>query len=93
MIAPPIPTQLERPASAADAAPSDVHTLYVTADGTAHFAGLTGPLALDALAMVSAKTLTLHVDANLPAAEFAPLLRQLGAWGIASIEIVTEARE
>lgn len=89
-IAPPDPIEVTVPDSTADAAPMDPNALYVGADGTLAYSGVTGDAALAALSGHDG-VLSLRADATLPAAKLTALLPRLAAAGVAGVELITGA--
>ncbi len=89
-IAPPDPIDVTVPDSTSEAAPLDPAALYVGADGTLAYGGVTGDAALAALADHDG-VLSLRADASLPAAKLAALLPRLAEAGVAGVELITGA--
>jgi biopolymer transport protein ExbD len=89
-LTPPPPAGITPPVAAAPSTDPLPGTLYLAADGTPHFAGVTGPSAMAALAATPPDgALPVMADAAYPAADLARFLPDLAALGIRDIRIVT----
>lgn len=89
-LTPPPPLDIRAPTADAPRSERQAGTLYVGADGTLSFGGLTGEDALTALARsLPEGPLPLMADAAYPATELARLLPRLGALGVRDIRLVT----
>lgn len=75
----PPPVRVNPPVAEAELLETQPDTLYLTADGTAHYGDLTGDAALaQVLDLPPEHPLSLTVDAALPARDLAGLLARIG---------------
>lgn len=89
LVTPP-PLEITPPEAQADIADPRPGTLFVAADGTLAFGGVTGAAALGLLAETAGdEPLPIMADAAYPAAELARLLPQLSAIGIEDVRLMT----
>jgi len=89
-LTPPPPLDITAPVAEAPLTDPEPGTLYIAADGTLAFEGVTGDRALAELAAtVSDTALPIHADAAFPAAELARLLPRLAEAGISDIRLLT----
>lgn len=91
-IAPAPPFEVTLPQTPSQAALGDADVLYVAADGTLGFGGVTGEESLALLHSDPPRTrLTLRADAALPAPDLARLLGRLAALGVTSVDLAIRA--
>ncbi|MGD9865836.1 MAG: ExbD/TolR family protein [Pseudodonghicola sp.] len=88
-IAPPDPVEVTPPLSEAGAPVDQGDRLFLSADGSLRYGGLSGAAALEALAArgPQAAPVILSADAEVPAETVAQLLRQLAALGIGQVSL------
>lgn len=85
----PPPVEITPPGSTAEVAPEARDALYLSADGTLYFAGLSGEAAITALHAAGLTHLRLQADRAAQAQRLAQVLADLRGSGLTEIDLVT----
>lgn len=88
-IAPPPPVELTSPHSTSEQSVTEEMAVFVSADGVLFYLNVSADAAWVRLLQDQPTSLTLHVDANLPATNLAKLLPRLSQSGATKLDLVT----